>query len=104
MFEKLFERFGTVANALQTRGLEMLGWLAREGWLEVRVGVLRLGGGILHAKFGLFTDGAGDRVVFQGSDNESANGVRGHYEELEISGSWADAERDAYYHERVKTL
>jgi hypothetical protein len=43
-------------------------------------------------------------VVFQGSDNESANGVRGHYEELEISGSWADPERDAYYHERFKTL
>jgi hypothetical protein len=82
----------------------MLAWLARDGWLEVKVGVLRLGGGILHAKFGLFTDAAGDRVVFQGSDNESAQGVRGHYEELEISGSWADPQRDAYYHDRFKTL
>ena len=49
----------------------MLAWLAREGWLEVRVGVMRLGGGILHAKFGLFTDGAGDAVVFAGSGNEN---------------------------------
>jgi hypothetical protein len=87
-------------NALQKRRLEILAWLTRDGWLEVRVGVLRL----LHAKFGLFTDAAGDRVVFQGSDNESANGVRGHYEELEISESWADPERDAYYLDRFKTL
>ncbi len=104
LIDKLLERFGTPANALQKRRLEMLAWLARDGWLEVRVGVLRLGGGILHAKFGLFTDAAGDRVVFQGSDNESANGVRGHYEELEISGSWKDPDRDAYYRERFDTL
>ena len=65
----------------------MLAWLAREGSLEVRVGVMRLGGGILHAKFGLFTDPGGDSVVFAGSGNESTKGVRGNYEELEISPS-----------------
>ena len=43
-------------------------------------------------------------MVFQGSDNESANGVHGHYEELEISGSWKDPERDAYYRGRFDTL
>src|SRR5262249_40356274 len=37
-------------------------------------------------------------------DNESAQGVRGHYEELEISCSWRDAESDAYYRERFRTL
>jgi hypothetical protein len=71
--------------------------LAREGWLEVRVGVMRLGGGILHAKFGLFTDGAADAVVFAGSGNESARGVRGNYEQLEISQSWLDGDRHAHY-------
>jgi hypothetical protein len=61
----------------------MLAWLSREGWLEVRVGVMRLGGGILHAKFGLFTDAGGESLVFAGSDNESAQGVRGNFEILE---------------------
>ena len=97
LIQTLLDRFGTPANALQKRRLEMLAWLAREGWLEVRVGVMRLGGGILHAKFGLFTDGAGDAVVFAGSGNESANGVRGNYEQLEISKSWEDPDRSAHY-------
>jgi superfamily II DNA or RNA helicase len=104
LIETLLARFGTPQTALQKRRLEMLGWLVANGWLEVRVGFLRLGGGIVHAKFGQFTDAAGDGVTFQGSDNESAQGVRGHYEELEISCSWRDAERDAYYRERFKTL
>lgn len=93
LIETLLARFGTPQTALQRRRLEMLAWLAREGWLEVRVGVMRLGGGILHAKFGLFTDAVGDCVVFAGSDNESAQGVRGNFEVLEISKSWQDAER-----------
>ncbi len=97
LIEALLQRFGSPANALQKRRLEMLAWLAREGWLEVRVGVMRLGGGILHAKFGLFTDAAGDAIVFAGSGNESARGVRGNYEQLEISASWQDPDRFAHY-------
>lgn len=93
LIETLLARFGTPQTALQKRRLEMLAWLAREGWLEVRVGVMRLGGGILHAKFGLFSDAGGDSLVFAGSDNESAQGVRGNFEVLEISKSWQDAER-----------
>ncbi|MGH7087672.1 MAG: DEAD/DEAH box helicase [Stellaceae bacterium] len=93
LIDTLLARFGTPQTVLQKRRLEMLAWLAREGWLEVRVGVMRLGGGILHAKFGLFTDAGSDSIVFAGSDNESAQGVRGNFEILEISKSWHDAER-----------
>ena len=100
----LLARFGTPANALQRRRLEMLGWLARDGWLEVRVGVLRQGGGILHAKFGLFIDAEGDAVAFAGSGNESARGVRGNYEQLEVSGSWQDADRAAHYQAEFEVL
>jgi hypothetical protein len=35
LIERLIERFGTPANALQKRRLEMLAWLARDSWLEV---------------------------------------------------------------------
>jgi len=104
LIQTLLDRFGSPANALQKRRLEMLGWLVREGWLEVRVGIMRLGGGILHAKFGLFTDAAGDAVVFAGSGNESANGVRGNYEQLEISESWRDPDRHAHFLDSFNTL
>jgi SNF2-related domain/PLD-like domain len=100
----LLARFGTPANALQRRRLEMLAWLARDGWLEVRVGVLRQGGGILHAKFGLFIDAEDDSVVFAGSGNESARGVRSNYEQLEVSGNWQDADRSAHYRTEFETL
>ena len=37
LIQTLLDHFGTPANALQKRRLEMLGWLVREGWLEMRV-------------------------------------------------------------------
>ena len=67
LIQTLLDRFGSPANALQKRRLEMLAWLVRDGWLVVRVGVMRLGGVILHAKFGVFTAAADDAVVFAGS-------------------------------------
>jgi len=100
----LLARLGTPETALQKGRLEMLAWLAREGWLEMKVGVMRQGDGILHAKFGLFVDAAGDAVVFAGSGNESAKGIRGNYEKLEISQSWDDADRHAHFRDEFDLL
>jgi superfamily II DNA or RNA helicase len=95
LIETLLARFGNATTALQKRRLEMLAWLVREGWLVVRVGVMRQGDGIMHAKFGQFIDAAGDAVTFSGSGNESARAIRGNFEKLEISGNWTDPDRDA---------
>jgi superfamily II DNA or RNA helicase len=54
---------------------------------------MRSTGGIVHAKFGIGSDEAGDGVVFSGSGNESASGLLANYERLEISTSWQDPER-----------
>ena len=54
--------------------------------------MMRSGRGILHAKFGIITDDAGDALVFNGSGNESASGLIANYEELEVTGSWDDAD------------
>lgn len=104
LIQTLLERFGSPTTALQKRRLEMLAWLAREGWLEVKVGIMRQAEGILHAKFGLFTDANSDAVIFAGSGNESAKGVRGNYEKLEISTSWADDERHQHYSAEFEAL
>lgn len=100
----LAKRLKTPREALQKERLAMLGWLVKQGWLEVRVGVMRRGEGIVHAKFGIMTDTQGDAVVFAGSGNESAQGLLANYERLEISTSWGDAERYAEYREEFDQL
>lgn len=100
----LLKRLKTPKDVLEKQRLGMLGWLAKQGLLDVRVGVMRFGEGIVHAKFGLVTDSAGDALVFNGSGNESAAGLRANYEEIEISTSWTDAERLAYFRSRFEDL
>ncbi len=70
------------ADIVAKRRLETLAYLAREGRLEIRIGVpLDKEGRPLpasktkayfHAKFGILEDREGNRLAFIGSDNESA--------------------------------
>lgn len=91
-------------DALEQERLALLGLLVKRGLLEVRVGVMRSGRGILHAKFGVITDATGDALVFSGSGNESAQGLTANYEQLEVTGSWHDAERLAHYRQQFEDL
>ena len=91
-------------GALERDRLAMLGLLVQRGALEVRVGVMRAGRGILHAKFGVITDASGDALVFSGSGNESASGLIANYEELEVTPSWVDADRLEYFRQRFEEL
>lgn len=92
------------AELLERERLGVLAWLVREGWLSVRVGLLRRGRGIVHAKYGIVTDDAGDAVVFAGSGNETASGLQGNYEKLEVSTSWDDPERHEHYRAEFERL
>ncbi len=100
----LMERFHTPTDALARARLATLAWLVKRGWLEIRVGVMRSGIGILHDKFGIATDGAGDRLTFAGSANETASGLTANFESLEVSTSWDDPERDGAFRERFETM
>ncbi|HET7631388.1 MAG TPA: helicase-related protein [Gemmatimonadaceae bacterium] len=102
--DKLAARLLEPRDALERERLALLGLLVKRGLLEVRVGVMRSGRGILHAKFGVITDAAGDSLVFSGSGNESAYGLIANYEELEITTSWSDAERLEYFRTRFEEL
>ena len=97
---ELKKRFKKPKDILEKQRLEMLAWLVKKGFLAIRVGVMRRGEGIVHAKFGIITDAAGDSMVFSGSGNESASGLVANYERLEVSTSWDDRERyEEYSHE-----
>lgn len=100
----LTKRFKTPRDLLEKQRLAMLGWMTKTGLLAVRVGVMRQGEGIVHGKFGLVYDAAGKAVVFSGSGNESAQGLRTNYERLEVSPSWQDEERFREYREEFEAL
>jgi superfamily II DNA or RNA helicase len=92
----LLARLHSPQEAIERDRLAMLGYLVKRGWIEVRVGVLRTGNGILHSKFGVVRDAAGDALMFRGSANESASGLRHNVEHVEITTSWNDP--DGYEH------
>ena len=100
----LSERLGAATTALERSRLEMLGWLYDRGYLDIKVGLMRQSYGILHSKFGIVTDPIGDAIVFGGSGNESAAGLRGNYEQLEISTSWDDPVRHQHYAKEFERL
>jgi len=102
--EVLKKRFKEPKDILEKERLTMLAWLVKEGWLEVRVGVMRTGEGIVHAKFGIIEDEFGNAIVFSGSGNESASGLVANYENLEVSTSWDDPERYQHYKQEFELL
>lgn len=102
--EKLSARLIEPRDAIERERLALLGLLVKRGLLEMRVGVMRSGRGILHAKFGVITDISDDALVFSGSGNESASGLIANYEELEVTASWEDAKRYEYFRDRFEQL
>lgn len=102
--EKLEARLVEPRDALEKERLALLGLLVKRELLEVRVGVMRSGRGILHAKFGVITDADDEALVFCGSGNESAHGLIANYEELEVTCSWQDQERHEYFRSRFEQL
>jgi superfamily II DNA or RNA helicase len=94
--KELSRRFGValipiiddVADALSRRRLEVLSWLVATGGLEVKVALKPRG--MYHEKIGVFTDESGDKLVFQGSANESANALLPdlNFESINVFPSW----------------
>jgi len=86
----LLKRLQSPQEFIERDRLALLGYLVKRGWIEVRVGVLRKGGGILHSKFGVVRDASGDALMFRGSANESAHGLQNNVEHVEVTTSWED--------------
>jgi superfamily II DNA or RNA helicase len=102
--DHLLARLGRPQDTLEHDRLALLGLLVQHGLLDVRVGLMRKGEGIFHAKYGIVTDADEDALVFSGSGNESRRGVAANYENLEISTSWEDPERLAVFRQQFESL
>lgn len=89
------------ANFAQLKHLEILSWLVANGYLDIKIAVPLKDDGspflgneiidtrhIFHDKAGIFTDERGDRLAFNGSNNESIAGWENNIESFHVYCSW----------------
>jgi len=79
-------------HALEKDTLSAMAWMVADGILDFKLALPtnKLTGGDFHDKFGIFTDGEGYQVSFNGSYNESIQGTR-NYESIKIFRAWEPA-------------
>lgn len=77
-----------IAEALARRRLEALSWMVANGILDIKLALKPRG--MYHEKIGIFEDSNGDRLVFQGSANESAQALLPdfNFESINVFPSW----------------
>lgn len=79
-------------------GLELLAWMVANGYLEVRVAIpcdpaTKIpfpGHALFHEKAGIVEDKTGDRLVFNGSLNETLSGWTKNWDTFHVFRSWKD--------------
>jgi hypothetical protein len=79
-----------LAKSLASDILSALAWMVADGILTFKIAlpVNKLVGGEFHTKFGIFTDLEGNRVSFEGSNNETVRGTQSNYEKFKVFWSW----------------
>ena len=90
-FERAIGDLNDLASTIAYDHVRALGWMLREGYLEIRVLVPRdinSGSGIFHSKVGIVEDKEGNKISFSGSVNETAMGWSQNIEEFKVFKSW----------------
>lgn len=90
-FEIAMSDLNDLASTIAYDHIRALGWMLREGLLEIRVLVphsINAGVGIFHSKVGIIDDAEGNQVSFSGSVNETAMGWSQNIEEFKVFKSW----------------
>ena len=82
---------------IQSDHLSVLAWMVRHDLLEIRVGIPTDGGRLLtyaesgryfHTKYGIFADSYGNKVAFDGSNNDTPSGWVKNHETFDVYPSW----------------
>lgn len=94
--EKVIHIIDEVADAFCYRRLEALAWMVANGNLDVKVAFKQ--NGMYHEKIGILTDPSGDRLVFQGSANESVNALLPdfNFESINVFPTWRSELREHF--------
>lgn len=80
-----------LSKTLAEDTLSAISWMVADGILDFKLALPRnkLRQGEFHDKFGIFTDALGNRVSFNGSYNDSIQGLH-NYEALKVFSSWTE--------------
>ena len=76
-FEGLYEQLKTTleseSETLSKKRLQVLAWMVATGSMEIKFAFRKHG--MYHEKVGILTDSEGDRLIFQGSANETVRAM-----------------------------
>ncbi len=88
----IINSFEIVENSLALNRLDALTWLIAHDKLDIKVAIRRRG--MFHEKIGIMVDREGNKIVFQGSANETPYALRPDYnfESINVFKSWKDSE------------
>ena len=90
-YEKFVDEFKTALEELDDQNLKILSFLIFKNILDIKI-VKKKNGGMYHDKLAILIDNDDNVLVFQGSNNETANGYDGNYEKVRVYKSWNDFE------------
>ena len=89
------------SNFVQLKHFEILSWLIQNEYLDLRIAIPLKPSGqpdssdrvldpqhLFHEKVGIISDANGDRVAFNGSNNESLGGWQANLESFQVYFSW----------------
>lgn len=94
--DQMRKEIENLADALCYRRLEALAWLVANGSLDIKVALKRRG--MYHEKIGILTDANRDKLIFQGSANETTNALLPdfNFESINVFPSWREELKEHY--------
>lgn len=92
--DRLEQSMQDFEKSLQNELLVALAWMVADGISDLKIAIpTNKLTGEFHDKFGYFEDANGNSLSFQGSSNESQNGIINNYESFIIAYSWDESEK-----------
>ena len=93
--EKNFiEDLENIEDELIKNHVKMLGWMLKNGKLEIKISLVSEGTGIQHQKTGILEDSKSNIVSFSGSDNETKGGWIDNIENFHVFCSWKEDDQE----------
>jgi superfamily II DNA or RNA helicase len=86
--EKLANEVKKNLYGIEKDSLEILAWMIKNEYLDIKVAVKKKTFGIFHSKFGICRDKDSNVVAFEGSANETVGGLVDNRESLSLDVSW----------------
>lgn len=101
MTKNFITDYASIETQFQRNHVSALGWMLANGYLEMKIAVLKKNGricsedeinehAIVHQKVGIMYDDAYNIISFSGSNNESATGWLENIEEFKVFRSWSE--------------